>query len=242
MEKKRNNNLSEGTKYPDFIKNVMRENDDFLKKFAKETNNEVSELMNDSVDYMSFFAKKGEENWAKSTMAFFTIHMLMPLSYAIYVDLLAGNIVVCFMELRLMLESLAKCYLADLKYPDSTFFQEKLELLEKETKSKNGKTISKREYDFMNEFDKELGFNECSIKLWGKLSKDWVHTKGIMDKVVYQIAEKSNVPPWGLVIPCNFLKADLEDIEELHKRISQFRNLLKITMKNYKQEFSFEKI
>lgn len=231
--------MPEGTKYPDFILNVMRENDDFLIKYAKERNNEVSELINDSIDYMKFFAEKGVENWAKSTMAFFTLHMLMPLSYAIYVDLLAGNILVCFMELRLMLESLVKCYLADLKYPDSTFFQEKLELLEKDMKSKNDKT---KESDFMKEFDKELGFNECSIKLWGKLSKDWIHTKGVMDKVVYQVAEKSNVPPWGLVIPCNFVKADLEDIEELYKRISQFRNLLKIAMKNQKQEFSFEEI
>ncbi len=234
MEKERNNNLPENTKYLDFVTNVMRENEDFLIKYTKETYNEISELINDSIDYMMFFAKKGEENWVKSTMSFFTIHMLMPSSYAIFVDLHAGNIQVCFMELRLMLESLVKCYLADLKYPDSTFFQEKLELLEKETKSKNGKTILKREYDFMEEFDKELGFNESSIKLWGKLSKDWIHTKGVMDKVVYQVAEKSNVPPWGLVIPCNFVTADLEDIEELHKRISQFRNLLKITMKNYK--------
>ena len=228
--------MPEATKYLDFVTNVMRENEDFLIKYTKETNNEISELINDSIDYMMLFAKNGEENWAKSTMAFFTIHMLMPSSYAIYVDLLAGNILVCFMELRLMLESLTKCYLAELKYPDRTFFQEKLELLEKETKSKNGKTISKREYDFMKEFDKELGFNECSIKLWGKLSKDWIHTNGVMDKVVYQMAEKSNVPPWGLVIPCNFVKADLEDIEELYKRISQFRNLLKITMKNFKHD------
>lgn len=233
MKKEMNNNLPEDSKYSDFINNVMRENDDFLIKYAKETNDEVSELINDSIDYMQFFVKKGEENWAKSTMAFFTIHMLMPLSYAIYVDLLAGNIPVCFMELRLMLESLVKCYLADLKYPDSTFFQEKLELLKKEKKS-NDKTKRKGDSDFMKEFDKELGFNKCAIKLWGKLSEDWVHTKGFMDKVVYQVAEKSNVPPWGLVIPCNFVKADLEDIEELHKRISQFRNLLKIAMKNQK--------
>lgn len=227
--------MPEDVKYIDFIMNVMKENDDFLKKFAKETNNEVSELMNDSTDYMSFFAKKGVENMTKSTMSFFTRHMLMPLSYAIYVDLLAGNIPVCFMELRAMLESLVKCYLADLRYPDSPFFQEKLKLLEKEPKS-NDKTKRKSDSDFMKEFDKELGFNEGAIKLWGKLSEDWIHTKGVMDKVVYQVAEKSNVPPWALVIPCNFVEADFKDIEELHKRISQFRNLLKITMKikNYK--------
>jgi hypothetical protein len=99
----------------------MRENDDSLKKFAKETYNEVSELMNDSSDYMSFFAKKGIENMTKSTMSFYTLHMLMPLSYGIYVDLLAGNILVCFMELRLMLESLVKCYLSDLNLNSASF-------------------------------------------------------------------------------------------------------------------------
>jgi hypothetical protein len=232
MEKEMNNNLPEGTKYLDSFTNVMRNNEDFLIKYTKETYDEVSELRNDSIDYTSFFAKKGVENMTKSTMSFFTIHMLMPLSYAIYMDLRAGNILVCFMELRLMLETLVKCYIADLKYPDSTFFQEKLELLGKK------KTIS----DFMNEFDKEIGFNVCSIKLWRILSNNWIHTKGVVDKVVYQMAEMSNVPPWGLVIPCDFVKADLEDIEELQKRISQFRDLLKITMKNYKQEFSFEEL
>ncbi len=215
----------------------MRENEDILIEYTKETSDEVSELINDSIDYMSFFAKKGVEKWSESPMAIFALHMLMPMSYAIKTDLLSGNILVCFMELRLMLESIVKCYLADIKHRDSTFFQEKLELLEKETKSKNGKIISKKEHDFMEEFDKELGFNGCSIKLWGKLSKDWIHTKGVIDNVLYQVAEKSNVPPYALVIPCNFNKADLEDIDELYKRISQFRDLLKITMKNYKQEF-----
>ena len=57
-------------------------------------------------------------------------HVLMPVGGAIYVNALTGNLPACFMELRLALESLVKCYLADLKYSDRPFFQEKLNLLE----------------------------------------------------------------------------------------------------------------
>ena len=74
----------------------------------------------------------------------------------------------------------------------------------------------------------------------GKLSKDWVHTKGIVDRIVSQISEKSGAPSWALVIPMNYAEDDLDTIKELGKRISQFRKLLKDTIENYKQETSFE--
>ena len=136
-----------------------------------------------------------------------------------------------------MLESLIKCYLADLKYPEQSFFQRKLELLEKETKDKKGGKVPKREHDFMKEFDEIINSDVRSVKLWGKLSKDWVHTKGIVDRIVSQISEKSGAPSWALVIPINYAEDDLDTIKELGKRISQFRKLLKATIENYKQEF-----
>lgn len=159
----------------------------------------------------------------------------MPSSYAIHTDLLIGNLPACFMELRLMLESLIKCYLADLKYPEQSFFQRKLELLEKETKDKNGEEIPKREHDFIKEFDEIMNLDGGSVKLWGKLSKDWVHTRGVVDRVVSQISEKSGPPSWALVIPMNYAEDDLDTIKELCKRVSQFRELLKVTIENYKQ-------
>ena len=162
----------------------------------------------------------------------------MPSSYAIYIDLLIGNLPACFMELRLMLESLIKCYLADLKYPEQSFFQRKLELLEKETKDKKGEKVPKREHDFIKEFDEIINSDVRSVKLWGKLSKDWVHTKGIVDRIVSQISGKSEAPSWALVIPMNYAEDDLDTIKELGNRISQFRKLLKDTIENYKQETS----
>lgn len=115
-------------------------------------------------------------------------------------------------------------------------------MLEKETKTKNGTKISKREHDFIEEFDRELGLNKRSIKLWGKLSQDWVHTKGVVNRIVKEITEKSAAPSWTFIIPIKYIETDMDAIEELGKHISQFRNLLKVTIENYKQEFSFEEV
>ena len=225
----------DSTKQFDFITRVMKENEIFLLENAEETYDEVVSLTNDAIDYVGFSVEREK----RLSMIFFIHHLLIPSSYAIHTDLLTGNLPVCFMGLRLMLESLAKCYLADLRYPDQSFFQKKLELLEKEIKRKNDKNIPKREHDFIEEFDGELGLNKKSVKLWGKLSQDWIHTKGIVDRIVKKITEKSDAPSWAFIIPVKYIENDLDTIDELRKRISQFRSLLKDTIGNCQQEWSF---
>jgi len=205
---------------------VMRENEAFLRQNAEETYYEVVELINDAIDNVMLAVKKNPEDYAKYSMIFFLHHILMPFSYAIHVDMLTGNIPACFMELRLMLESLVRCYVADLKYPDRTFFQERLELLDAENKREK-KSTSK----LMDELGAGLGLDFST--LWHKLSQDWIHTKGIMDRVVTQVVEKSDVPPWALVIPMNYAESDLDTINELRNRISKFRSLLTTVMEKY---------
>jgi len=221
----------------DYITMVMKENETFLDENAGEIYDEVLDLILDSIEYVSRAVKRerSREEYVKHPTVFFLHHILMPSSYAIQTDLLTGNLPVCFMQLRLMLESLAKCYLADLKYPDQSFFQEKLELLEIETKMKNGKVVSKREHDFIEEFDRVLGSNRKSLKLWGKLSQDWIHTKGVVNRIVDRITEKSDVPSWAFIIS-KYRENDLDTIEELGKGISQFRSLLKDAIGKCPQE------
>lgn len=223
------NNSTDADKHFDYILNVMRENEKFLLENAEVAYDEIIWLINEAIDYVGFSVngKKSKENYVRYSMVFFVHNILMPSSYAIQMNLLTGNLPVCFMGLRLMLESLVKCYLADLRYPDQNLFQKKLELLENETKCKDGMKISKREHDFMEEFDKELGLNKSSIKLWGKLSQDWVHTKGIVKRI---INEKSDAPSWAFMIPVKYINNDLSVIDELGNRISQFRSLLKATI------------
>lgn len=226
-EAKRNSTAADN--YFDYAMKIMKENENFLRSNAEETYGDVIDLINDAIDLVGFAVErdKSREEYVKHPTVFFLHHILMPSSYAIQTNLLTGNLPVCFMQLRLMLESLAKCYLADLKYPDQRFFQEKLELLENETKKKNYEVVSKREHDFIEEFDRELGLNKKSLKLWGKLSQDWIHTKGVVNRIVDRITEKSAAPSWTFIIPIKYAETDLDTIEELGRGLSQFRSLLK---------------
>jgi hypothetical protein len=223
---------STAAEYFTHIIGMMRENEEFLHKRAKKTCKEVVELINDAIDNVQLAVKSAEsrKDYIERSMAFFTYHSLMPFSYAIYMDLLSGNVPMCFMELRLMLESLVKCYLADSKYPERTFFRDKLELLEQENLSTS---------KLMKELGEKLGAKNDFVALWGKLSQDWVHTKGIADKVVGYVIEKGDMPPWALAIPINYTENDLDNIDRLRNRISQFRGLLTIVMEKYRLEHSF---
>jgi hypothetical protein len=149
--------------YLDYAMKIMKENEEFLRSNAEETYKEVIVLVNDAIDFIGFTVKreKSKEDYVKRSMVFFLYHILMPLSYAIYTDLLIGNLPPCFMELRLMLESLVKCYLADLKHPNQSFFQEKLKLIEDDLKKGNVSTSK-----LMNELGKKLGLKNDFLALW----------------------------------------------------------------------------
>lgn len=235
MEESKGNSTA-AEQYFDYIIDVMRGNEYFLCKNAKESCDEVIELINDAIYYVVPSVRKAEstEDYVRRSMAFFLLHILMPFSYAIYVDLLVGNIPACFMELRLILESLAKCYLADSRYANRDFFEKRMKLLQGELERERV-SISK----LMKQLGQEVGLESDFVALWGKLSQDWIHTKGIVDKVVNQLIEKSGVPPWALVIPMYYTEDDLDTVGELRKRISQFRSLLTATVEKYQQELGF---
>ncbi len=213
------------------IVGVMQENEEFLRKNATSTYEETVALINDAIDNVGLAVGRPEreKDYLERSVVFFIYHVLMPFSYALYLDLLAGNVPACFMELRLMLESLAKCYIADAKYSERAFFQERLELLEQEMEQARVSTSK-----LMKELGMKLGATSDFVSLWGKLSKDWLHTKGFADKLVGHVIEESNMPSWALVIPTNYTESDMSMVEELHNRISQFRHLLATTMEKYK--------
>jgi hypothetical protein len=209
--------------YLNYIFEIMGENQKFLlgRAKAKETCDEIIELCNDAIDQVHLFAKRkhATQEFARLSQLTFCFHVLMPQSNALYADLLLGNLVACFNELRLMTESLAKCYLADISFPEQDFFQEKLRLLEEE-----GRSTSK----LLKDFDKQ------AVALWSQLSQEWVHTKGIMDRVVAQVTKQSGVPGWALTLPMSYVDDDMNMIEELGRKVSQFRALLKATIDKWK--------
>jgi hypothetical protein len=223
--------------YLEHISRVMRENESFLREHSRELYGEIAGVMNDAIHQLGVAMQRGAkpQDFVKFSMLYFLNHVLVPVAGAVYVNALTGNLPACIMELRLALESLVKSYVADQKYPDVEFFQDRFHALEKQLQE-DGVSISK----LMKELDRSLGFKSGSVVLWGKLSEDWVHATGIMDGIVRHLVETSDVPAWGLVIPNSYAEGDLIALDELRKRLSQFRRLLKSVIQEYygKADFS----
>jgi len=202
----------------DLICKDIRENDEFLKKNAKDVYEEVIGLANDVIDLLSIIREKfktGEEA-IKHPMAFFALHVFMPLSYGIYVNLLIGNLPACFMQLRLIHEAMAKCYFAEKIDSSQEYFGITLEALEQ---------VLREEQISTTKFMKELGPE--FVKLWGKLSESWVHPRGILKRVTDSVIEKGIPPSWSFGLPTIYTNDDLDDLKELKKRVAEFRALLK---------------
>jgi hypothetical protein len=205
---------------------VMRENEAFLHNNAEEACDAVIGLVNGAIDQAGLSAEqaKNSERPAELAIAFFVHHALMPFSYAIYIDLVAGNLPACFMQLRLILETMAECYLADAKYEGTPFFYDRIKSLDRE---------NLRPWRIISKAGRSIGHEEKYRSLWGKLSTDWLHPKGIADRVINHLAGTSEMPTWSLTIPMNYKNEDLAGIDHLGRRISQFRDLLAITMGMY---------
>ena len=222
-------NVSHSNELIKLITGIIPNNEKFLLEKTTDAYNEVIELMNDAVDNVVFFSEdKNKRGYLKSTLFFFTHHILLPYSYAIYTDLMVGNLPACFMELRAMLEALAKCYFAE-SY-ESNFHMEKILMEEKHMKS-NHKTITR----LVSELDEELNLMDNAKMLWKTISNDWIHVKGIIHKWIEGFSNKEGyIPSYRLIIPTGYSDEDIPVIFELQKSINQFRNILELAMEKYK--------
>jgi hypothetical protein len=203
---------------------VMKENEHFLYKDARDIYDEVIELIHDAIDFAHLTLS--QKDYSNRAMNFFLLHVFMPQSYAIYVDLLSGNLPICFGELRLMVESLAKSFSADYMWKEDKFFGEKLEMIE-EYRRKENKSIT----NLIERAENNLGIQGDFSDLWRRLSNEWIHAGGLMKRVVDYVANRQDAPPWGLVIPMRYNQNDLPDINDLRQEIIRFRRILNTIMK-----------
>jgi hypothetical protein len=112
---------------------VMSENAVFLRARAKRVESEVSWLLSDAIDRVASTApeQRSVETYLKTAGIAFNVHILIPSSYAIYLELFTGNVPSCFTHLRLLLEGLVKCHAADKRFPRVRSFERRLDRLEK---------------------------------------------------------------------------------------------------------------
>lgn len=214
----------------DFVTQVMEENHNFLFQNAKETHDEVVELANDAIDYMINFVKKpdAKTEMIRSCVSAYVFHILQPQSSALYIDLLTGNIPGCFNKLRLLLECLIKSYEADIQFKEKPSFVDKIRSLEKEIYPKRKISISQ----LMGKHEQEYR------ELWKKLSNDWIHTGGLVEKIMEPLLSQNGEMPssWALYFPAAYSLGDLPALSDLQEDISLFRKLLDADIQKYEME------
>lgn len=221
---------SQDTKFSKTISEVTSENEDFLRTNHKDVVDEIVELVNDAIDYAQSYAKQDVDNrkklYGENAMYFYVCNSLLPSSNALLVDLLTGNLPACFRELRFMIEMLAKCYLADQRYPQLTFFERRLYALQH---TEDGKRRRISELKFVEDFSKEIQDGASPIELWRSLSEE-SHARKFVERVVDNVITHDNVPAYSLAIPMVLRKGDLHDIKDLSQYVVSFRNILNKAM------------
>jgi hypothetical protein len=218
---------------PSFMKmteSILEENDSYCKsnETAHKTWVEIVEMMNDAVDDVMWETKEIDWNvyFPRFAMLNYFFSVLMPVSYGIYLDFMAGNLPVCFTQLRTLLEQLAKCSVADREYPELPFFRERIIALEEKLK---------REHVTLTDLIGTM--SEDGSLMWRVLSKDWVHYLSF-ERIATIVMERQDVPGWSLTIPIGYSATELSEIEELGKYVAQFRQVLRKTVEEWKASFA----
>jgi len=208
----------------DYACKKMRANENFLLSHFEQM--ETIELINGAIE-CSHQDTENSNSWVKSSNHFFLNPILLPSSYAIHTHLLTGNLPACFRELRFLFESLAFCYFAENDYPNENSFLQQMEKYAKSPKSqKHIKSISKK----IRDLGKITGIESEVSRVYGKLSEDWVHTRGFAEKVVNLSSDNKQLPSWSWILPITLGENDRSTINELNEYIAIFRDLLAKTI------------
>jgi hypothetical protein len=185
---------------------------------------ETFELINDSIVLNIGNKTKDLPVQIKSSKQFFFKPILLPSAYAIQTHLFTGNLPACFRELRFLFEALAFCHYAEQQFPDESFFLNQVQKFEIFIKGKKTrKTISQ----LIENLECDTGIE--LKKVYGRLSNDWVHTRGFAEKVVDFTQRNSQMPSWAWILPITLNENDLSIINDLNQDVALFRALLEKT-------------
>jgi hypothetical protein len=212
---------SEPANWPPLVERyarVLSENDSFCRSNpdALEASIQLQSLTDDARRYTAWEEMVNPEQFRKrvtsSAMDTYICFIFRPLAFAAYFDFLAGNVVTVFMQLRTLLEQLAKCYQADM-LPDAakeSFFATRVQIVEGRYRSKTEviRTL-------------EPGTEE----LWRRLSNDWIHMTG-MNKLVNTVIQ-GGVPSFTNVVPIAYGQEDISIIREIGEDVKRFIDLVR---------------
>lgn len=209
--------MVESEKIDDYVNQItkaLRENEQFTKTniSAKNAYDEIVELINDAIDLLGQLPNKSDK-FVKSVKYNFILTNLMPSSYSILFNFLAGNIPTCFMQIRTAVEYLVMGFIADKENPSEGFFYEKLQKVEEKRNKEH-----MRLHQLIKTIDPEAAM------LWTNCS-EWGHAQSLTKKMIDQITS-SDIPGWSLVVPMPYNQTDEQPITELQEATKQLRSAL----------------
>lgn len=192
--------------YSDFLADTVKQNEKFFKSDDnhKKWLDEIVGLTNDSIDLIP------ESVDMSNPRLSFWLHALQPLSNGIFVCLMSGNMLACFMQLRLLVEYMALYSMTKPLVGDNL-----LEKYEKIRSDYNDKPIS----NLLKNFDAD------AFELWKKLSK-WHHASPYSARIEKTTTDEG-VKLWSMIQPAFYSNEDEIELKELFDAISDFRKILK---------------
>ncbi|MCV0367486.1 MAG: hypothetical protein K5798_09540 [Nitrosopumilus sp.] len=190
--------------FSDLLSETVKQNEEFFKNDPyKKFLAEIVALADDSIDIVPKSQDMSDPRTA------FWFHALQPMSYGIFVSFISGNLLSCFMQLRLLVEYLALYFHSKHLSGDN--------LLEKFQKIRD-------EYDDKSISNLLRDFDKSSLKLWKSLSK-WHHAIPYSARIeLATINEGAKL--WSIIQPAFYSKEDESELHELFIAVTDFRKLL----------------
>lgn len=204
--------------------NSMKEQYHSIQKVpeAKKTYYEITELINDVLDYLSISTYSHKTNlFTTKAMPSYILVMLMPLSYGMLINFISNNLPACLSQLRTLLESLIRCAYVDLNDSSQDGFDLKIQKIEKMK---------------FGELSTRILSRNDAVKantLWKHLSNFWVHPTGLMLKIVDHLIKHNTLPSFGLMIPVPYSVDEKQYILETYRSVKKFRRLLNTTIRKW---------
>jgi hypothetical protein len=171
------------------------------------------------------FPKAVSDLMVRSAFLFSLFHVIWPLSLGVMSNLLIGNLPACFMQLRLLVETAAKALLVDYKVRFQTDAFTGVEALEEFFRS--SRVSTSRVLSELSKVKVDEGAVEDAVKLWNKLSEEWVHFRGYVRKLRKAIEEYGDIQSYGYGVPNELSEEDASDLGELAECLASARRLLR---------------
>jgi hypothetical protein len=179
----------------------------------------------------------------RSSFKFALEYIAYPLSINILLDLIGGNIVGCFFQLRLMLEAITKSLAVDYLYrfEGENPLKSLLDALgwsEHPGRREGGSrtSVQKTPNVLRDHLGVILGYEgaQRALSLWDKLSAKWAHFEGYVERTIERIEKMTRgelstvlpIPPDMFIVPSDYDEEFKPELKELQATLREMRELV----------------